>query len=255
MFFVLSKILLFLIMPYTIVCILFITSVLLRNPVWKKRTFWTAFAALLFFSNEFIANEVMRAWEVEARPFKTMRKYKVGVVLTGATLSGIEPDDRVYFHRGADRVVHTVQLYKLGLIEKIVISGGSGRLSGEDEPEANKFKKVMLLMEVPEQDIMIENQTRNTGESAIEVKKVLDSLGYRQDDCVLITSAFHMRRSLAAYRKSGVNMEPFSVDFYARPREFGLGELLIPQLDAMVKWQKLSKEWVGMVAYKIVGYV
>ena len=255
MFFVLSKILLFLVMPYTVVCILFITSVLLRNPVWKKRTFWAAFVALLFFSNEFIANEVMRAWEVDARPFNTIPKYKLGVVLTGATLSGMEPDDRVYFHRGADRVVHSVQLYKLGLIEKILISGGSGRLSGVDEPEADKFKKVMLLMEVPERDIIIENQTRNTGESAIEVKKVLDSLKYRQTDCVLITSAFHMRRSLAAYRKSGVNMDSFSVDFYAHPVEFDLTDLLIPQMDAMIKWQKLSKEWVGMIAYKIVGYI
>ena len=242
-------------MPYTVISVLFVVSVLSRNPRWKKRTFWAAFAAILFFSNDFIANEVMRAWEVDAKSFASMRKYKLGVVLTGATLSGLEPEDRVYFHRGADRVVHTVQLYKLGLIEKILISGGSGRLAGEDEPEANKFKKVMLLMEVPEADILIENQTRNTGESALEVARMLDSLQYRQEDCILITSAFHMRRSLAAYRKSGIEMDAFSVHFYAHPTTFGPDAILIPQLEAMVKWQKLTKEWVGIIAYKMVGYI
>jgi uncharacterized SAM-binding protein YcdF (DUF218 family) len=184
-----------------------------------------------------------------------MRKYKLGIVLTGATVQGLSPNDRVYFHRGADRVIHTVQLYKLGLIEKILISGGEGRLVSVDEPEANKFKKVMLLMGVPETDIIIENETRNTAESAIEVKKILSQLGYQAADCILITSAFHMRRSLASYRNAGIDLESFSTDFYAHPRSFTPLSLFIPQLDAIEKWHKLSKEWVGIAAYKFAGYI
>jgi uncharacterized SAM-binding protein YcdF (DUF218 family) len=255
MFFVLSKVLAYLVMPYTVICVLFIISVLLRNPKWKKRIFWTAFGALIFFSNEFIANEVMHAWEVDAKPYHALSKYKLGIVLTGATITGLEPDDRVYFHRGADRVIHTVQLYKLGLIEKILISGGSGRLGGAAEPEADQFKKTMLLMEVPEEDILIENETRNTAESAIEVRKILDSMGYRQNECILITSAFHMRRSLASYRKAGLELESFSTDFYSHPRYFAFDALFIPNHDAMTKWQKLAKEWVGIIAYKMAGYI
>jgi uncharacterized SAM-binding protein YcdF (DUF218 family) len=255
MFFALSKILAFFISPFTMVCILFIVSVLIRNLKWKKRIFWIAFSMLIFFSNEFIANEFMSAWEIEAKAFNQMRPYKLGIVLTGATISGLHPDDRIYFHRGADRVVHTVQLYKLGLIEKILISGGTGKLGGEVEPEANKFKKVMLLMEVSEKDIIIENETRNTAESAIEVRKILVTLGYSEKDCILVTSAFHMRRSLAAYRQAGLVLESFSTDFYSHPRGFYPDTFLVPQLEAMQKWNKLAKEWVGMIAYKIVGYI
>ena len=256
MFFFLSKALSFLTQPYTVICLLFIASFTIRSATWKKRLFWTAFGLLIFFSNEFIANEAMRAWEIETKPFNEMQKYKLGIVLTGATVSGIDPNDRVYFHRGADRVTHTVQLFKLGLIEKILISGGTGRLvEGEDEPEANKFKKAMMLMGVPEHAIIIENETRNTAESAIEVQKLLKEFGYKSEECLLITSAFHMRRSVAAYRKAGLNLETFSTDFYSRKRVFYLDALLIPQLDAMIKWQKLTKEWIGMLAYKVVGYI
>jgi uncharacterized SAM-binding protein YcdF (DUF218 family) len=89
---------------------------------------------------------------------------------------------------------------------KIMISGGSGRLIGEVEPEANKFMKAMVMMGVSAEDIFIENDTRNTYESAARVKPMLDSLNFRAENCLLITSAFHMRRTLACYRKVGLNM-------------------------------------------------
>ena len=105
-----------------------IVSLVLRNARWKKRLFWCSFALLLFFSNEFIANEVMRAWEIDATPYATMQEpYTWGIVLTGVTNNDQEPADRVYFSHGADRVTHTVELYKKGLIKKILITGGEGR--------------------------------------------------------------------------------------------------------------------------------
>jgi len=198
---------------------------------------------------------LMRAWEVNTVPYASMRPHELGIVLTGATMPLLKPNDRIYFARGADRVTHTVQLYKLGLIKKILISGGTGRLTEEDEPEADKFQKAMVMMGIPESDIMLENATRNTHESAIAVKPMLESLRYSTQDCLLITSAFHMRRSLACYRKVGLDIEPFTTDFYAHPRNFYPDTLLVPRLDAMLIWHKLAKEWLGFVAYKVAGYI
>ena len=147
-----------------------------------------------------------------------VRPRQIGIVLTGTTIPLLQPEDRVYFQRGADRVTHTIQLYKLGLIKKILVSGGSGRVIRQDEPEANKYKKVMLMAGVSESDIILENKTRNTYESAVAVKKILDSLHFNSEDCLLITSAFHMRRSMACYRKAGLTLEPFSTDFYGLAR-------------------------------------
>jgi uncharacterized SAM-binding protein YcdF (DUF218 family) len=209
---------------------------------------------MLFFSNGFIANEFMKAWEIPARRFDALNRYKLGIVLTGATLD-LQPDDRIYFQRGADRVTHTVQLYKTGLIEAILISGGTGRLTGEAEPEANKFKRAMVLMGVPEESILIENETRNTYESAVQVKEMLKDSTYQNSDCLLITSAFHMRRSLACYRKAGLNPEPFSTDFYSYERNFYFDSLFIPKLEGLVIWHKLAKEWAGFMAYKLAGYI
>jgi uncharacterized SAM-binding protein YcdF (DUF218 family) len=254
MFFVLSKTLNYLAMPLTLICISFLAFVFVRNAKWKKRFFWAGLILLLFFSNEFIANEVMRAWEIGPREIRSLPKYKLAIVLTGSTYTH-EPSDRVYFQRGADRVTHTVQLYKEGYVEKILISGGSGRLVNESEPEADRFKEAMVMMGVNEADIIIENQTRNTAESAIEVKKMLADGGFTDKDCVLITSAFHMRRSLACYVKQGMHPDVFTTDFFSHPRDFYLDTLIIPQIDSIIIWHKLTREWVGFAAYKLVGYV
>jgi uncharacterized SAM-binding protein YcdF (DUF218 family) len=256
MFFFLSKILGYFTQPFTVICFVLIASVIVRNVKWKKRLFWTGFISLLFFSNEFISNEVMQAWELKATPYSDIKKqYELGIVLTGSTIPGLTPNDRVYFHRGADRVTHTVQLYKLGHIKKILISGGIGAIIERDEPEANKFRKVMVMMGVPDSLIVIESKTRNTGESAVAVKAMLDSMNVKDDDCLLITSAFHMRRSLACYRKQGLMMNSFTTDFYSYDTPYYPDAFIVPQVDALLRWNKLFKEWIGIVAYKFAGYI
>lgn len=242
-------------MPLTIILVVWLGAIFVKNQRWKKICFWTAFGLFFFFTNDFIANEVMLLWEVKTVPYEEVRPRELGIVLTGVTLPLREPNDRVYFAKGADRVTHTVQLYKLGLIKKILISGGSGSLVRVDEPEANKFKAAMLLMGVPDSVMMLENQTRNTHESAVEVKKMLDSLRYKPEDCLLITSAFHLRRSLACYRKAGLELEPFATDFYTHPRLYYPDAFIVPKQEALVIWEKLMKEWTGFVAYKLAGYV
>ncbi|HEY0741433.1 MAG TPA: YdcF family protein [Chryseosolibacter sp.] len=241
-------------MPLTIVCGCILYAFLTKNPRRKRWFYIAGISMLFFFSNEFVANEIMHAWEVDARPIASLKRYKLAIVLTGTTMNHY-PDDRVYFTKGADRVVHTIQLYKEGLIEKILISGGSGRISGESEPEANKFRKVMIMMGVPDSAILIENETRNTAESAQEVKKILLAQQFNGTDCLLITSAFHMRRSFACYRKAGVEVDTFSTDFYTSLRDYQLDSFLIPKLEAFIIWHRLVKEWVGMIAYKIAGYI
>lgn len=254
MFFVLSKLFYFLVMPLTIIVGLWIVSFFLKNQRWKKMAGVSGLVLCLFFTNEFIANEIMLWWEIDAVAYDTIKPHKLGIVLTGATMSFVQPADRVYFGKGADRVTHTVDLYKRGLINKILISGGSGMVLYEEEPEANKFQRAMIMMGVPKEDIWIENATRNTQESARAVKHMLDSLQIQDKDCFLITSAFHMRRSQACYVKAGLHVDSFSTDFYTHPRKYTVASFIIPSLDALILWHKLTKEWVGLLAYKAMGY-
>jgi uncharacterized SAM-binding protein YcdF (DUF218 family) len=255
MFFILSKTINFLAMPLVLVCLLWIGARFIRNPKWKKRLAITGLSLLLLTSNDFITNEVVLLWEPAATPFTQLtKKYKLGILLTGVTKGNMQPDDRVYFQRGADRVTHTLQLYKLGIIEKILVSGGSGSLTQRSRQEADEIADALKLMGVPESDIVIENQTRNTHESAVAVKAMLQG-HYQPAECLLITSAYHMPRSIACYKKAGWACDTFTCDFLSHERKFTPDALLVPRADSVTIWTILMREWAGMVAYKISGYI
>jgi uncharacterized SAM-binding protein YcdF (DUF218 family) len=254
MFFILSKTIGILAKPLVIIVVLFIASWVIRNKLWKRRIFLVAMISLLFCSNEFISNEAMRLWELPPTPYAEIKKtYQVGILLTGVTKSNFEPTDRVYFHRSSDRVTHTLQLYKLGLIKKILISGGSGTIL-ERSKEADELALVLQMMGVPIEDLIIENQSDNTYQSAVAVKKMIGDI-YPAEDCLLITSGYHMRRSRACFKKAGYGMDTFSVDFLSSKRTFTPDTLLVPKIESIFNWQVLMKEWVGLLAYKIAGYI
>src|ERR1041385_4503103 len=177
MFFVFSKILAFLTQPLAVIGMLFVAGWIIRNKRWKKILLTTAFVIFFFCSNPFIANEVMRAWETPVTPFASItKKYDYAILLTGVTKTSMKPKDRVYFSKGADRATHTLQLYRLGIVRKIIISGGSGQLDGRGVLEADDIAAFFRLADVPEEDLIIENQAKNTHESAMLVNEVLSKI-------------------------------------------------------------------------------
>jgi uncharacterized SAM-binding protein YcdF (DUF218 family) len=255
MFFFLSKTLSYLMNPLVIICACLLLSWILRNPRWKKRLLAASIIMLLFFSNEFIVNEIMATWEVNVTPFDRIgRKYEYAVLLCGVAKSDVGPKDRVYVGSAADRINHTLQLYRMGFVRKILISGGSGRLIDTGEREADELSSLLQLMGVPPADILIENNSRNTHESAVEVKHILEKIS-KPSDCILVTSANHMRRSAACFEKVGWPMDQFSTDFQSHYRRYTFDVLFIPKLEAIRSWQILIKEWVGYSTYWAVGYI
>ncbi|MFZ6000696.1 MAG: YdcF family protein [Bacteroidota bacterium] len=255
MFFVLSKTVGYLTQPLVVVSFLFLAATFLRNPKFKRKAFQIGLIFFLFISNEFIANEVARWWEPDITPYNQLqKKYKYAIVLTGVTKAQVGPSDRVYFQRGADRIIHTLQLYRLGIVDKILISGGTGRLIDIGWREADDLAKFLKLAEVPDSVILIENKSSNTRESAVEVARMLQGKA-TADECLLITSGYHLPRSKACFKKTGWDMDIFTTDPLSHDRVFYLDVLIVPKLEAIAIWNALIKEWVGMLAYKAAGYI
>ncbi len=255
MFFFVSKTLSYLTMPIVIICVCFLVAGFLKRKLWRRRLRKAAVILLFLFCNDFIGNEVMLLWEVPPTPFADLKKkYSYAIVLTGVGKSEMEPADRMYFGRGADRVTHTLQLYKLGFIQKVLVSGGSGKLYEVKKQEADEMAEVLILMGVPKEDIVIENTSRNTRESALAVTKMLGNK-VKPEDCILVTSAFHIRRSKACFAKLGRNIDVFSTDFFSHNRKYTPDVLFIPSVGTLSNWHILTREWTGMITYKLMGYI
>lgn len=242
-------------MPLVIVILLVIISLIIKNSSRKKRLLYFSLFLLYFWSNDFIANEAIKLWELPVTPFSEVSTtYEWGIVLTGVTKAEMDVTDRVYFSRGADRAYHAVQLYKMGLIKKILVSGGSGRLIDIGQREADDLAVAIELMGVPREDILVESESRNTHESAVEVKKILETKT-RPENCILITSGFHMRRSRACFKHEKWSVATFSADMLGHQRTASFDVLFIPKIDSLYIWQHIFKESIGYASYWVAGYI
>lgn len=255
MFFVLSKTVNYLLQPLSIVFTLFILSYLFRKNKWGKHFRISAIAFSILFTNDFIANEIIGLYETPVTPLSTINKvYDYGIVLTGVTATNKELTDRVYVVSSPDRVNHSVLLYKKRIIKKILISGGSGKLLDPEYSEARQLFSLYTLMGVDSSDLVIEGESRNTYESAVAVKNILQSIT-KPGSCLLITSGYHMPRSIACFKKQNWDCDTFSTDIRFHAREFTPDVLIIPKVEAIAIWNNLLKEWFGIIAYWLSGYV
>ena len=255
MFFYLSKILYYIIMPGFLIGACLLLAIFLKKKRLKRAFLILGTALYFLFSNDFIINAIFQQWEIPPTPFSAIEdRYDVGVVLTGITNMRTEPQDRVYFQKGADRILHAIEQYKRGKIKKILITGGTGSLTRPDLAEADNLARTLQLFGVPEEDMIIENQSRNTYENAQFTATILREK-YPDGRFLLITSAFHLRRAKGCFDKQGIATDMFSTDFYTHPITYTPDSWLIPNENAFKKWAILEREIVGILMYRLAGYI
>jgi uncharacterized SAM-binding protein YcdF (DUF218 family) len=255
MFFILSKVLFFLIRPinWIVFCLLF--GLFSKKEKRRRRFLWFGTGMLLFFTNPFFANLIMQAWEVPSPAVRELASYEVGIVLGGYVhYNSSAPEDRLNLNERPNRLIQAIQLYHSGKIKKILLSGAAGTILDprlEEDPQLTGF-----LMEagIPEQDIWVEPRSKNTFEN-IRFSKELIREQSPDANILLITSAFHIRRALAICQKEELTCTPFSTDKIAEPIHWSPNSWLLPDHSALQTWEIMIKEWVGFGAYRLKGYL
>ncbi len=253
MFFLFSKLLAFLINPGIWLIGLLIYAWLGKVEYLKKRVFKTALIILLVFSNPFLYYEAIQLWELPAVALKNLDVYDAGIVL-GTVAKYDSTLDRTQFEQGGDRLFQGVELYEKGKIKRIIYSGGSGSVLHQDEKDGLFIKQFLITIGIPEKDIFIENESHNTHENAAFAKPVLAAVA-PNGRYLLITSAYHMRRSLACFKKEGIPVDPYCVDRSVRHKKFDLNDYIVPDITILDGWYALFHELTGYLTYKIAGYI
>ena len=254
MFFILSKTLLFLLDPLIWIFILLLWVILAKNTIRKKRILWTTVFVFYFFSNAFITDEFVRAYEERNQTYSELtEKYDVAIVLGGFS-NYDKTQEQVQFHSATDRLMAGIKLYKTGRAKKIMIVSGSGQIMNPDEKEAIFVKNYLLSIGIPDKDLIIESESKNTRENAVFASKILKER-YTNGKYILVTSATHMPRAKRCFQQTKLVVTPFSVDQQSGPRKYIFDHLFIPNLGSLVRWKSLIKEWTGFIVYKMNGYI
>ena len=257
MFFVLSKVLKFVADPFNWILVLFLIGVF---KLYRKRGgnayLFTSLTLTLFFSNPLLSNVAVRLWEPTTYPDSLITQpYEVGILLSGATRGLDQNANRPLYGPGADRVLQTIALYKNGKVKRILLTGGSGSVEHPEQRESYWIKKVLLDASIPDSVIYVENESRNTWENAVHSAQFLKSNSKLSGRKLLITSAFHMNRSYACFKKAGVDCDVFPVDSGESIISWNPYRIIVPDLQAISTWDRLIHEWIGYMTYRFMGYL
>ncbi|WP_323013545.1 YdcF family protein [Devosia sp.] len=172
------------------------------------------------------------------------------VVLGGSSLSRVSAARGISeLNDAADRLTDAVILARRYPQARVVFSGGSGLLEAAGETEAATAGRFLLAMGIAPERLVLEDQARNTDENAGLTAALL---GADTGAVVLVTSAFHMPRSVGLFRQAGIEVIAWPTDYRSAGTE-GFGPDLANPIHNLNTTSIAIKEWIGLAAYHWTG--
>jgi uncharacterized SAM-binding protein YcdF (DUF218 family) len=170
------------------------------------------------------------------------------ILLGGGVYSGVPDMTGRGFPASATlaRIVTVVRIHRL-MGAPVIISGG--RVYGWGDAEAEVAARIMKDLGVPADRIIAEDNSRDTMENARFVKEICQRRGWRQP--ILVTSAYHMRRSMIAFRKVGLDPKPFPAEFLIDPHRSRQWIDYQPSIQAMAETYIGLHEYLGILFYRL----
>ena len=176
----------------------------------------------------------------------------VAVLLGGALGQPLPPRVAPDMGEPGDRILHAWRLWREGKVAKIIVSGGNLPWQPAAAPESALIGAMLEELGVPPEAILLDETSRNTFENALQSRAIWSAEGFRTG--YLVTSAAHMPRALAVFRRAGLPVEPSPTDFRVRlPLYDGILDFL-PDPGALARTTQAVREMIGFAVYRMRGW-
>ena len=254
LFFYISKLIWLIISPDSLLLILIILSLALLYIGKKKQAKQLlSLTTVLLITISFFPIGEWLLYPLESR-FETnpnIDKNLTGIiVLSGAEdTEGSQIWNQVELGSAAERNLTFLSLARQYPKAKLIFTGGTGSLTKQEFKAADVAKKLFRQQGFDIKQITFERESRNTYENAIYSKKIMKP--EKGENWLLITTAWHMPRSIGIFCKADWPVTPYPVD-----HETKKGQLLRVDFDLAGNLKTLKtgiKEWLGLFAYYLSG--
>ncbi|OFX09256.1 MAG: hypothetical protein A2516_11645 [Alphaproteobacteria bacterium RIFOXYD12_FULL_60_8] len=252
--FIASKVLWFLVSPGNVLLLALCLGAMLLWTRWSRMgrrvIAVTALGALLIGTVP-VGQWLLVSLENRFPPAQELPSKVDGIISLGGVLNQFiaEARGQTSLSSGAGRLTEMMILSRRYPDAKLVFTGGSGDLMRPEIKEAQAVELFFKNMGFESGKVIFENQSRNTHENAVYSKALVSPKP--GETWLLITSAFHMPRSVGVFRAAGWEVVPYPVDFSTEGRY-----LSPPMFDFQGGLSGLTKglhEWLGLVAYRAMG--
>lgn len=253
--FLASKLFWLLAQPLSLVFVCLIIAILLDAAGWERtRGFFSALAVTVLFLTLFTSTGGYLLQTLEnrfARPANPPVDVACIIILGGAFENEVmAARGGMEFNQAADRFIEGLRLARLYPDARILVSGGDGSFSGAYAGDAEASATFFSTFGIAPDRLIRDETSRTTFENATNTKDLLETNGL--GNCLLVTSAFHMPRSVGLFRKLGIPVIPWPVDYRTSGQVSLWPDFSQPSLNAQLMTTAM-REWTGLLAYYISG--
>ncbi|HTL88763.1 MAG TPA: YdcF family protein [Leptolyngbya sp.] len=259
MFLFLSKLLPLFLYPLGLSCLLLILTLIL---IWKKRSrlalipVMLTLLILLLSSSAWVSNAIVESLEFQYITQGDLPTADAIVVLGGATESPLPPRPWIEIKEEGDRVLYGAKLYRAQKAPKLILSGGRIDWRPSSSSEAEDMAVLMETMGVPRSAMLLEPNSLNTRENAVNSLEIMKAQNIRK--ILLVTSAMHMPRSMMIFKKLGIDAIAAPTDYsstFDRPSTLEAKILdTLPDADQIRRTTRAMKEYIGILIYQLRGW-
>jgi uncharacterized SAM-binding protein YcdF (DUF218 family) len=247
--FVLSKVVWELIQPSHVLLALLACGVLLGRSRWARLGYWSAAtgtALLVAITLLPIPNLLLATLEDRFPSPQHLPDHVDGIIVLGGAIDPVETAARGIpsLNEAAERMTAFVKLARLYPSATKLFTGGNGTLQGAKISEAAAAKMLFAELGLDTGQIVFEDQSRNTYENAVFSRQLIRSEA--NQIWILVTSAAHLPRAVGIFRKLGWPVIPYPVAYKSD------GDYLGDLTGALGIVDAVAREWVGLVAYRIL---
>ena len=220
----------------------------------SKKWLYLSIFFTFFFTNQVIYGIIVSFWAIPLTPIKSVEKADIAIVLGGASRIDLSDTNRVFLNDGeGDRIIHAIQLYKMGKVDKILFTSGSADVIGMKYSEALFARKLFIMLGVAPEDLILETKSRNTYENALFSSQIIKK-DYPKKKYLLVTNSLHEKRGLACFEKQGIHCTPFSINTEGGFYLYQFSGYIVPSAHTLTAWDRFLHEFIGYWVYKIKGY-
>jgi uncharacterized SAM-binding protein YcdF (DUF218 family) len=250
-----SKIFWLLAQPLSLAFLLLVAGLLAGLLRWRRiRTGMVALSALVLFVTLFTSTGSVLLQVLEDRfPRAALPSGGPGCIVMlggGVEAEVIAARGGFEMNQAGDRFVEALRLARDFPEARILVSGGDGSLSGRYEGDAAVAARFFDAFGIAPERLIRETGSRTTFENVTETKALLAENGL--SGCLLVTSAFHMPRSVGLFRRAGLDVLPWPTDYRTTGEARLALDVTQPSTNSQLTTTAL-REWTGLLLYRLAG--
>jgi uncharacterized SAM-binding protein YcdF (DUF218 family) len=255
MFFIFAKIFWFVVQPLGALLVLLVLAVIALLLGWRRiGTGFAVLALLVTFVSGWTSVGAMALHPLENRFERPSPPPDdiAGIIVLGGFFEGAINLARGGYelNSSADRIVEAAVLARRYPQARVVVTGGSGSLLLDGEADGATAPRLLEALGIERGRMVLEDESRDTYENAVFTR---DLVGPQEGETwLLVTSAFHMPRSVMLFRRAGFDVVPWPVD-YRTTGEDSLGLSRNNVVHTLQTTGVALREWIGLVAYWVTG--